>query len=513
MKAKKGKTKAKPQAKAPKLKQEEIEDGAFEEYQEDPVKMVREVLGSALWSHQKTLFEYVRDNPRVSWRSCHGIGKSFGVARLVLWFLFSFEYSIVITTSPTWRQVEKIVWKEIRSAYANAKIPLGGNLAPKATQLSIDGDEWTAMGLSTNMPDRFQGFHAENLMVVVDEAAGVKEDIFEAVEGVLTSEHCRLVLIGNPTDIGGTFYRSFREPGWKTGATSAFDTPNFTHFGITEEDFKNNTWKEKITGPLPAPWLITPAWAYDKWVRWGKHHPAYSARVDGVFPEQGEYNVIPLSWIERAQNIWEETEVTGQPVLGVDVARGGMDRSAIAIRVDNKVLKVLAFHGLDTQELAGEVIRVCREVDARLVNVEIDGLGAGVADELKKHRDIPLNEVTVGSGSDVVDAKGNRVYGNLRAQMWWALRNALDPKGDMQLALPPDDDELLADLAAPHYNYKSGPIQIEKKEDTKDRLGRSPDEGDAVMLTFAPIKKPQHRLVIPRGAPVTPAWMIQGYGH
>lgn len=277
--------------------------------QTDPVYVVRDIFDSDPWEDQIKILEAVRDSPRVAWRSCHGIGKTNIVAKVVLWFLYSFPYSIVITTAPSWRQVESLLWKEIRATYSHSRVPLGGVLAPKATELSLAGKEWVAMGLSTNMPDRFQGYHAENLMVVVDEAAGVKEDIFEAIEGVLTSVHCRLVLIGNPTAIGGTFYRAFREAGWKTGKTSAFDTPNFKAFGITEEDFKNNTWAEKITGPLPAPYLITPAWAYDKWVRWGKMHPAYSARVDGDFPSQGENNVIPLAWIERSMNSWSEIDM------------------------------------------------------------------------------------------------------------------------------------------------------------------------------------------------------------
>jgi hypothetical protein len=289
-------------------KQDREEQQAIEAMQQDPLGVIRDLLGSPLWKDQEEIILAVKDNPRTAWRSSHGIGKTYICARLVLTFLYSFPYSIVLTTAPTWRQVEDLIWKEIRSAYNNSNIDLGGQIAPKSCQLSLDGVEWAAIGLSTNMPDRFQGYHAEHLLVVVDEAAGVGEDIFEAIEGVLTSEHCRLILIGNPTNIGGTFYRAFRESGWYVGHTSAFDTPNFTTFGITEEDFKKGTWEEKITGPLPAPYLITPAWAYDKYVRWGPGHPAYAARVVGDFAEKGENQVVPLSWIEKSMNLWQETQ-------------------------------------------------------------------------------------------------------------------------------------------------------------------------------------------------------------
>lgn len=492
--------------------------------QQDPVYVVRDLFGSEPWKDQISILESVRDHAKTAWRSCHGIGKTYVIARLVLWWLYSFPYSIVITTAPTWRQVQDLVWKEIRSCHARSKITLGGDLAPSATQLSLDGKEWVAIGLSTNDSNRFQGYHSEHLLVVVDEASGVSEDIFEAIQGVLTSAHCRLVLIGNPTDIGGQFYRAFRNPeGWNTGKTAAWDTPNFTEFNITRDDILNNTWRVK--SPLkkgsigqddfdwPYPWLITPKWAYEAYLEWGDKHPAWFARVEGDFPEQGEYNVISLSWIEQAQDRWASTEVTGQPILGVDVARGGMDKSAIAARVGNKLLSIQTFSGLDTQQLAGEVITAYRELDARIANVEENGIGGGVIDELKKHRDIHLNPVNVSTKSECLDKKGNRLYGNLRAEMWWTLRKALDPKGDVLLALPPKSRSLAADLAAPKYDLRNGYIQVELKEDTKARLGRSPDEADALMITFAPLgKKPAPRLVLPRAAQtITPAWKISNY--
>ncbi len=472
------------------------------EYQEalqnDPLWFIEEeVLGSKLWKDQRRIVESVRDNFNTAWRSCHGIGKSHVVARLVLWWLFSFPYSIVITTAPSWRQVEDVLWKEIRSAYFNSKKPLGGHLAPSATSLSLFGKEWMAIGLSTNDSNRLQGYHAEHLLFIEDEASGVTEDINEASMGVLTSAHCRRVLLGNPTDIGGHFHRAFKNTeGWNTGKTAAWDTPNFTAFGVTRDDIINNTWEAKITKnpdgsfAWPYPGLITPKWAYDAFLEWGVNHPAWYARVEGDFPEGGEYNVIPLSWIEQAQIRWPDTNPTGQPVLGVDVARGGMDKSAVAARLDNKVTFIQTFSGLDTHQLAAEVARIYRELGARVANVEVNGMGYGVVDALKTNfPDIKYTEVNVSTKSDLVDANGNRMYANLRAEMWWSLRDALDPKGDMLLALPPTARGLAADLSAPKYDPRHGYIQIEDKEETKKRLGRSPDEGDSVMLTFAPLSE------------------------
>lgn len=457
----------------------------------DPVWWVNKVLGVGLWDIQGSILESIRDNERTTVRSCHGIGKSYLAGNATLWFLYTFPYSIVLTTAPTFRQVEKLIWKEVRSSIRKSKIYLGGELAKKSPELQIVQDEWVALGLSTNQPERFQGFHAKHVFVIVDEGAGVKEEIFEAIEGVLTSGHCRFLILGNPTLIGGTFYRSHREPGWKSYHVAAWDTPNFTAFGITEDDLESGDWEAKAprnpdgTFNWPAPWLITPTWAADKLRRWGKDHPAYQARVAGNFPTQGENNVIPLAWIEAAMARWEDTEGQGSFELGVDVARYGSDLSVIAPRQGQKIFPLQVFSGKDTQEVTGEVLVAARKLKAKHIKVDVIGMGAGVVDPLKA-ANAPVVAVNVGSASDVLDDDGNKVYLNLRAELWWALRGALDPKNSEPLALPPDED-LLGDLAAPTYKFTGkGQIQIEPKEETKKRLGHSPDRADAVMLTFSP---------------------------
>lgn len=477
----------------------------------DPVWWLRKALAVEFWDVQKQIVESVRDNDRTSARSCHGIGKSHLAGNTALWFLYSFPYSIVLTTAPTWRQVEKLVWKEVRSSVRKAKIDLGGELAKKSPELQIVQDEWVALGLSTNQPDRFQGFHAKHVLVIVDEAAGVKEEIFEAIEGVLTSAHCRLLILGNPTLIGGTFYRSQREPGWKTFHIAAWDTPNFTTFGITEDDLESGAWKDKApknpdgSYNWPHPYLITPEWAADKLRRWGKNHPAYQARVAGNFPTQGENNVIPLAWIEAAMARWEDTEGEGSTVLGVDVARYGQDLTAIVPRQGRKVGLLQVYSGKDTQEVAGECLVAARERRAKFIKVDVIGLGAGVVDALKAAR-APVVAVNVAEASDVLDEDKNKVYANLRAELWWRLREELDPKNPEPLALPPDED-LLGDLAAPLYKINGkGAIQIEEKEETKKRLGHSPDRGDAVMMTFAPDRVLELPLLKFPGAKKRPAW-------
>lgn len=454
--------------------------------QSDPVWWCEHVLKVKLWSKQVEIIESVRDNPRTAVRSCHGIGKSFTAGQVILWFVNSFSPSIVLSTAPTWRQVEKLVWKEVRASYARARRagrPLGGNLLPASPELQIVRDQWYAAGLSTNDPDRFQGYHEKHILVIVDEAAGVPEDIFESIEGVLTSERSRLLLLGNPTSIGGTFHKAFRGAGYHTIHIGAFDTPNFTAFGITQDDFESNTWEAKIAGPLPNPKLITPAWAYDKFLKWGPDSPAYQARVLGNFPEAGDDTLIPLAWVEAAQARWLDDE-PGEPVeIGCDVARFGRDATVIATRRGRRVDPLLVHSQKDTMETAGLIMAAQRETGASTVKVDEIGIGAGVVDRL---RELKCPAVGVNVASAPVEPER---FTNLRTELWWNLRELLNPNpraNPNPIALPPDD-ELLVDLTNVKYRLDSrGRMQLESKDEIKKRLGRSPDRGDAVVLAFAP---------------------------
>ncbi|MBQ3447776.1 MAG: hypothetical protein IJG37_09060 [Synergistaceae bacterium] len=451
---------------------------SFREKLQDPSYFTQKILNKTLWPVQAEILRSVRDNMRTAVRSCHGIGKTFTAAMCILWFLYTRPKAIVLSTAPTWRQVEKLIWKEIRSAYRESAIPLGGNLLPKTPELHLIHDEWYAAGLSTNEPDRFQGFHEEHILVVVDEAAGVNLEIYEAIEGILTSSGARLLLIGNPTAIGTPFYDAFTKAvGYKTFHVSAYDTPNFTSAGITPEDIANDTWQEKAR-EIPYPRLITPQWVSDRYKAWGESSAPYQVRVMGNFPQQGEDTLIPLLWIELAMERWEDTP-DGQPVqIGVDVAAFGSDKTVIAVRKGQKVTTLNVYSQKDTRETAGLVRLHAQENETQKIAVDEIGIGRGVVDSLEEEG---FYDVGVNVAERATDPER---YHNLRAELWYSFRELLDPDKE-PIALPPDD-ELLSELASVKYKLDArGAIQIESKEDMKKRLGHSPDRADAVVLAFA----------------------------
>ncbi|MDD3927725.1 MAG: hypothetical protein PHT33_13820 [bacterium] len=442
--------------------------------QSDPAWWVTDVLGAKLWPKQVEILESLRDNPETAVRSCHGSGKSFTAGRAILWFLYTHMPCIVINTAPTNRQVRGILWKEIRIAHQRANYPLGGKLLTQELKLA---DDWWAWGFTAPEydPDRFQGFHEVYILVVVDEAAGVSEPIYEAIDGVLTSENARLLIIGNPTDPTGRFGKAFKTPGVNKITISAFDTPNFTTFGITEEDIASGEWEAKITSPLPFPTLVTPHWVAKCHKRWGPTSALYTSRVKGEFPEQGTDTLIPLSWVEAAQN--RELEPTGPSELGVDVARYGEDETVIMHRRGPVARSISTTGKEDTMQTTGRVVRALSDTGATVAKVDGDGLGAGVVDRLAE-LDKPVAEMR--SGFAALD---NERFLNRRAEWYWGLRERFET-GDVDI--DPEDEELAAQLSSIKYKINSrGQIQIESKDDMKKRGMSSPDRADALMLSYA----------------------------
>jgi hypothetical protein len=136
-------------------------------------------------------------------------------------------------------------------------------------------------GLSTDQGVRFQGFHGR-LLIVVDEAPGVKADIWEAIEGIRAGGVVRVLALGNPTIAGGPFYDAFsaNRDGWCTFTISAFDSPNLAGLSLDEL----LTLPDSALDHCVRPYLVTRRWVREKYAEWGPGHPLWEARVLGRFP-------------------------------------------------------------------------------------------------------------------------------------------------------------------------------------------------------------------------------------
>lgn len=446
--------------------------------QRDPHGFIEIAFQESLWEKQIEVLQSLRDNKYTTVRSCHDVGKTFLAARAVIWFLCSFFNSKIITSAPTFRQVKDILWREMHVAYEKSQIQLPGQVLD--TEWSIAPD-WFALGLSTNEPTRLQGFHADYLLFLADEAAGIPQDIFDASEGIVTSEHAKILYLGNPTGLEGMFYKSFKLANFSKIHISAFDSPNFTTFGITLDDIRNGKWQEKITGPLPRPYLITPEWVADKLTRWGEQSPMWQARVLGEFPDQGEDTLIPLIRIEQSVEKPLSPLPDDPEQIGIDVARFGEDKSVFIHRKGPVLLETKEFTEMDTNALADLAKDFMGFHPYARVMIDEIGVGAGVVDALRAKLADTGNTRDI-EGINVATASSKpELFANKRAEIFWNLRTRF-MEGNISI---PRDEDLMSQLSNLKFEYTiKGQIRIESKEDMKKRGLPSPDKADALALAF-----------------------------
>lgn len=469
-------------------------------YRKNPVAWARDVLGYDPWDRQAEILDSFAKHTYTNVASCHGIGKTSIAAVASLWGLLNYVPSRLITTAPTGRQVETLLWSEIRRRWRDAKYELA-KIEPGATSIKL-ADDWYGLGFSTkdNDPDRFQGHHERYMFVVVDEACGISFQIMdEGVEAIVSAGECRVLKIGNPTDATAAFARDCRSrtENSHTIHISAFDTPNFTHFGITEDDIRTGEWKKKIDGDLPRPYLVTPDWVADKFWKWKPSSPLWISRVRGQFPKKDKYGLIDGAWLDIAYERWREWEKTGVPPggtgrrLACDVGRYGGDSSTVGELWEGVFRILRSEQYVATTTTAGMVLeeRERESLDVlESITVDADGIGGGVVDSLLESLGgRGVCEFHGGARPRFVEEEkpepGKRKFLNRRSEAFWRVRELLDPDMPGALALDPDDHGLAGELTHIRYKVRSdGVTQVESKDDMKARGLESPDRADTLMM-------------------------------
>ena len=214
--------------------------------------------------------------------------------------------------------------------------------------------------------------------------------------------------------------------------------------------------------------------------------PYRSQLLDGDWEagcQDDAWQLIPTAWVEAAMARWTPEPAQEPPdCLGVDVAHGGDDKTVLCARHGSWVGMPQCYPGHSTPDGQSVVALLQPYAGKCEINLDAGGVGASAYD------------IAVGSGLPAVrginfgarnqyarDRSGLYGFANIRAEMYWGLREALEPGAEPPLALPPDP-ELLAELAAPRWKAQIQGIQIEAKDEIRKRLGRSPDKADAVAL-------------------------------
>jgi hypothetical protein len=380
----------------------------------------------------------------------------------VLWFLACYFPARVPCTAPTSHQLEDVLWAEIAKWHRK----LGETIPPladlfewskEAIRLKAAPQESFAVARTARAerPEALQGFHAENLLFLIDEASGVPDPVFQVAEGALSTPGCFVVMAANPTRRDGYFYDSHHKDraNWATLAWSGIDSPMVS--------------REYISGMLS---------------KYGAASPIYKVRVLGEFVDAAD-GVIPLDLCESA--VGREVElIKERPIVwGLDVARFGDDSTALAKRQGNWQMEpVREWFGKDTMQTTGLVMAEWERTPEKLrpvaINVDVIGIGAGVVDRLKE-LGLPVYGINV---AEAEATSATRQYSRLRDELWFMSRDWLAAK-DCKLC---DDQDTIAELVTPTYSILSnGLIKVEGKDEMKKRGVKSPNRADAWNLTFA----------------------------
>jgi hypothetical protein len=460
------------------LEADPVQDEDRARWLADPRAWVRERLGEHLWSKQVEIAESVRDNRRTAAKSCHGVGKSFSGSRLSAWWIDCHPPGTarVITTAPTGPQVAAILWTEINAA-AEKAIDRGNPFPGR-----VNETEWKIgkqlVGLGRKPSDynksAFQGIHAKFVLIVLDEAGGIPQHFWTAANAIATGAECRILAIGNPDDPASYFAQVCDSPGWNTIEISAFDSPNFTG--------------EPVPAELAAA-LVSRAYVEEIAHDYGETSPVYLSKVLGQFPTDAQDGVVRISAL-RACCRPRETPLTLEQLLpvelGIDVGAGG-DEAVIRERRGILVGREWRTRTTDSEELVDLIIEAIAQSGASAAKVDVIGVGWGVVGSLRRRRKLGQHDTQI-IGVNVGEAATRpERYLRLRSQLWWEVGRGLseDCGWDLSKLDEPDRERLVTQLTAPKYVLDaSRRIVVEKKEETKKRLGRSPDNADALLLAF-----------------------------
>lgn len=455
-------------------------DGAFPltSYQKKPVEFIEEYLGVELWDKQKEIVLAIAFGARVSVKSGHKVGKTRLAVCVAIWFYSCFEDARVLMTSVVARQVSGILWRELRKVLAKAPKKIPGRLSELPDKGLKADDFREIVGFTAREPEAVQGTSGANIMYIVDEASGVDDEIFTAIDGNRAGggdgSPIRVLMLGNPTIPSGEFFRSH------------YDKKEFyTSFTVSSDETPNVLQKKIVIRGL-ATW----EWCDEKKREWGEDSAIYQIRVKGNYARTSERAIIgiqdQIESEERFENF--KGKPKGRLHVGVDVARYGDDDTAIALRRGNCIFKIITFNGLSEDAVAHEVIQAIRterkegEPPAMLKVDSCGAIGMKVCFILSKYdsqsnvpgqREIELIPVNVAERAPL-----EMHYHLLRDQLWFALRDWVRDEG----AIVPDT-KLAPELITPTFEYDvRGRYRVSSKDSIRSILKRSPDRADACAL-------------------------------
>jgi hypothetical protein len=433
-------------------------------YRGDPVLFAREVLRYEPDEWQiKALRAYVDPaNRRISIRSGHGVGKTRYLATCA-WHHACMHYpQKTVVTAPTSAQLFDALWAEIKTLYAQLPDAVQAMFVVKSDRIEhVDDPAGSFIAARTSRaetPEALQGIHSDHVLLIGDEASGIPEAIFEAAAGSMSGHTATTILCGNPVRTAGYFFNTHQKDshGWLTLRVSCEDSPRVSKQFIEE--------MEATYG--------------------GRDSNPFRVRVLGEFPLADADTIIPFELVESATEREIRVAADTAVVWGLDCARSGNDRTALAKRKGAVLLEPVEWwREPDLMATVGKVKHAYETTsfDNRPQHILVDaiGIGAGVADRLRE-LGLPARAINVSETAALSDK-----YRNQRAELWFRAREWFESK---TVRIPRDNrkESLIEELTGITYKFTSGgKYQAESKDDLKRRGLRSPDLADAFCLTFA----------------------------
>ena len=426
----------------------------IERYERDPVGFVENVLEAKPLPWQKEFLNALaRGERRISVRAGHGVGKSTACSWALIWHMTTRYPQKAVVTAPTSAQLFDALYSELKTWINKLPPVLRESFEVFSDRVVLKGAPESsfisARTSSTERPEALAGVHSEHVLLVVDEASAVPEQVFEAAAGSMSGHSASTILISNPTRNSGLFYK--------------------THHDLASD------WFRMHVSCLNIP-LVSSDFVAQIKATYGDESNAFRIRVLGEFALADDDTLIPAELVDGAIGRDVVAGANDPLVYGLDVARFGTDRTALVKRKGNVVLDVKSWGGLDTMQVVGAIVNEMKIDNPDEICVDTIGLGSGVADRLREMgynvRDVNVAE------SSAMNPNANK----LRDELWLSVKDWLTTRA-VKL---PVDDQLRHELVAPRYSFtSSGKVQVESKDSMRKRRMRSPDLADALCLTFA----------------------------
>ncbi len=385
-----------------------------------------------------------------------GLGKSALGAILSIHQLSTNLYAKVPTTAPSGKLLDDILWSEIAFWLKRFKFQDIFNLT-KGKLSILDFPEWYAVARTVpkdgkNLNDTLAGFHSPALFILVDEASGVPDPVFTALDGAMTDDRAKILLISNPVSTGGYYYDTISDP-----------------------DGKGKDFLVLYLSSLESP-LVDKSYAEHIITRYGINSAMYKAKVLGAPISEIDTILITPEDYDALIKANRDTH-GGRVVLGCDVAEGGEDFSVLCHREGFSIPQWDEWAKNDASFIVDKILQTHRDkYSKRFFTAVVDavGYGAAVFQLLKTVAPFPVIGF-VGSEK----AFNSNMFDIRRAEGYHKLKEDL-PKLHFPVPPPP---RLKKELINMRFNFAEGPISMESKKKLKSRLGFSPDYADALMLT------------------------------